>query len=438
MVTHKKLTVDAIEDIEPPASGEKVLWDGQIAGFGVRCFPSGRKVYVLMYRPKSEGDRRPKRRMTLGDVRSVKLVVARANAMKFLGEVAAGQDPQAQKKETAKQDAARLDRALEAYDRHLKAQKVVHAEQILRNLRRYLPGPHDRIFLSELDRQTIAARIESIKDQSIVETKMVKTSRPKKGGKKRTATTVKRRVGGPGAAKDFRTKAHTFFNWAVNAGLMFANPLAGWRDPKKTRAQRIAAVGKALSDQEIKAVWCACDNVDAPFGDFVRILLLTGQRRTETSLMRWGDVDFGARVWTIPENVSKNGKQHTVALSAETARILSRQIERTGNPYVFAGRNATSAISNWSKRMAKFTDAAGVNFTLHDLRRTFRSGLSRLRISTEVAELMLNHRRADLIERYDREPRMEDRRDAAERWCDYIQGIIDQTETPANVIRIKA
>jgi integrase len=64
--------------------------------------------------------------------------------------------------------------------------------------------------------------------------------------------------------------------------------------------------------------------------------------------------------------------------------------------------------------------AASVKFTPHDCRRTFRSGLSRLGVEADIAELMLNHTRADLIERYDFEKRLEERQKANELWANHI------------------
>jgi len=77
-------------------------------------------------------------------------------------------------------------------------------------------------------------------------------------------------------------------------------------------------------------------------------------------------------------------------------------------------------MTGWSKRHPELVRLSGVAFTLHDCRRTFRSGLSRLGVETELAEMMLNHTRADLLERYDREPRWEERMVAARHWADHV------------------
>jgi hypothetical protein len=67
------------------------------------------------------------------------------------------------------------------------------------------------------------------------------------------------------------------------------------------------------------------------------------------------------------------------------------------------------------------TEACGVApFRLHDLRESFRTGLTRLGVPAELAELCIGHRRAALIETYDREPRLEEQRAAFEQWARHV------------------
>ena len=83
-------------------------------------------------------------------------------------------------------------------------------------------------------------------------------------------------------------------------------------------------------------------------------------------------------------------------------------------------------MSGWEKRIAPVREASGLaHWTLHDLRRTFRSGLSALGIDYAVRELMLNHVVGDdLDQRYDRDPRWSRRVEAAERWAQHVLGIV--------------
>jgi integrase len=107
--------------------------------------------------------------------------------------------------------------------------------------------------------------------------------------------------------------------------------------------------------------------------------------------------------------------------------LIGRQKTLGSNDHVFAGRTKGSAISGWSKRQAALIAESGVTFTLHDLRRTYRSGLTRLGVDTDFAEMMINHQRAELLQIYDREQRLDARKTAAEKWAEHISSIMRDT-----------
>ncbi len=96
-------------------------------------------------------------------------------------------------------------------------------------------------------------------------------------------------------------------------------------------------------------------------------------------------------------------------------------------------------MSGWEKRIAPVRESSGLaHWTLHDLRRTFRSGLSALGIDYAVRELMLNHViGGDLDQRYDRDPRWSRRVEAAERWAQHVLGIV-AAASAAKVVPLRA
>jgi integrase len=405
MADRVNLTEERIKALKAPATGEVVLWDSEIRGFGVRCWPSGRKLFILFYRAGG-GRKAAQRRMTLGEVGSVRLSDARNAARQYLGQIAAGADPQAERKELGRRDAARLDYALDEYEKHLKARHVVNAVHIMSLLRREMLKPLGKIDVQTIDRQMVADQVAKLE------------ARKK-----------------PGTAQDLRSKSATFLNWTVNRGLLRANPLAGWRRDRKTRAQYTARTGRALAEAEVKAIWRACSAVPSPYGDYVRILLLLGQRRKETALMSRADLDLKKGVWTIPAAQTKNGREHRVPLPAFAVAILQRQKKWVGSDYVFAG-NGGKAMTGWSKRHPGLVAKADTRFTLHDCRRTFRSGLQALGVETELAEMMLNHIREELLETYDREPRWKERVHAAQLWASHLSTMFG--EGRAGVVELAA
>jgi integrase len=386
------LTEARIAAIESPSSGSKTVWDSKLTGFGVRCFPSGNMSFIYYYRPPGSAH---KRRIKIGSVSNMRLGEARQLAQQYAGELANGNDPGTKRARDAREGANIVTHAVASYEAYLRSRGVVKEREVISLLRRELGKPFGQQQLEQLDRHTIAQRIGNLEARGL-----------------------------PGAAANLKANASSFFNWAVNQGLMFANPLAGWRRERPTRAQRINRKGKALSDDEIKRVLTAAHEIRPPYGDFVQILLLTGQRRTETAHMAWDQIDFDAGTWTIPAGNAKNGREHIVPLPQCAIDLISRQKTLGSNDYVFAGRTKGSAISGWSKRQAALIAESGVTFTLHDLRRTYRSGLTRLGIDADLAEMMINHQRAELLQIYDREQRLDDRKAAAEKWAEHISSIV--------------
>jgi integrase len=373
----------------PPDRTEAVWHDAELPGLQLRVQSSGARSYTFRYRLGGRGSLQ--RRLTL-NAGKISLGAARREIRRRLGEVATGGDPVGERR----RDRALLGAALDHYETHLARRQVVKRGEVLSLLRRELERPFGNVDLVSLDRQRLAERIA-----------MVESS------------------GRPGAARELKVRATVFFGWAVGEGLIPSNPLAGWRRPRATRAERLALVGRALEDRELKAFWRAASAAPWPFGDYLKTLLLTGQRRTETALMRWADIDLEASVWTIPAMNSKSGRKHVVPLPPAVLKIILAT-GRTTSPLVFPGRGG-ALMSGWGKRLTLVREAAGLaHWTPHDLRRTFRSGLAALGVDYAVRELMLNHAVGDdLDQRYDRDPRTAQRAAAAARWAQHVLKIVE-------------
>ena len=110
-------------------------------------------------------------------------------------------------------------------------------------------------------------------------------------------------------------------------------PFAGWRQPRRTKAERLERPGRALHDWELAPLWRAAGGEGWPFGAYLRILLMLGQRRAETALMRWRDLILApdtieispdllpqSNVWLIPEAVTKSGRVHKVPLPPQAGQ----------------------------------------------------------------------------------------------------------------------
>lgn len=203
-----------------------------------------------------------------------------------------------------------------------------------------------------------------------------------------------------------------FFNWCVEQGLLEVSPCVGVRAPTPERSR-----DRHLTDGEVALVWRASSQLTAPYRQFLRIMLLTGQRRGEVAQMTWSELSLSEKEWTLPPQRTKNGRRHWVPLSNAALAELEGLPRLVGVPdYVFTGgvgRNSVelAPVSGFSKIKARLDKAisalivadaiaAGGDpdkakpiapWRLHDLRRTVATGLQRRGVTLDVIEKTLNH-----------------------------------------------
>ena len=215
------------------------------------------------------------------------------------------------------------------------------------------------------------------------------------------------------------------FNWAIERGRVDANPCTVIKGPRVQRRDRV------LSDDELCRVWRAAEKTDYPFGALVQLLLLTGCRRGEIAELEWSEIDGDAI--TIPAARFKTGRAHVVPLSRLAIEVLAAVPRIDGGEHVFPGRGGV-ALSGFSKRLKALTASAEVTFALHDLRRTVRTGLSRLRVPFEVAERVLGHVQGGVAAHYDHHAYLSEKREALEAWGRHVEGLIRPSQV--NVVSI--
>lgn len=393
----------------PQGKAQAFVWDDHLKGFGLRITAAGARSWVANYRA-ADGTQR---RMTLGSLAELSPDRAHKLARERLGAVAGGADPLAEGREARRRERRRLDSVLDAYEASLTARRVVNGTTIMSTLRRGLK-PLLAKDMAEIRRADVARQVAALE-----------------------------KAGKPGAATDLRAKASVLWNWAVNEGQIDASPLAGWRRPRATRAERVeqAEHGRALTDAEIGALWKATAEMpDAVTRGLARVALLTGLRRSELGRARWRDVDLTPGTWTIPPQNSKNGRPFVLTLPALALAEL-RALPRVAKcPFVFAGRNGRQ-VSGWSQRIedlrecltaAGITDAGAIGW--HDLRRTFRTGLARLGVPEGVAEAALNHLAPVLVQAYQRHDHAPERAEALARWAAHVAGLAAPRE---NVVALR-
>ena len=190
---------------------------------------------------------------------------------------------------------------------------------------------------------------------------------------------------------------------------------------------------RILDDGEIRKVWQAPSA--GTFGAFVKMLLLTAQRRGAVRQMRWDHVSVDG-VWEIPKEEREKGNAGSLKLPAQALSIIVTQPRISGNPYVFAGRGDGS-INGISKAKVAVDKRSGVaDWTLHDLRRSSRSLLSRCGVRPDVSERLMGHALPGVERIYDRFAYSDEKADALKRLAALIDEI-NNGEPSGKVVKMK-
>jgi integrase len=212
----------------------------------------------------------------------------------------------------------------------------------------------------------------------------------------------------------------TFFRWCVERGLLERSPAELVRAPSIEVSR-----DRVLSDEELRAVWKATLTYAGPYGQIVRLLLLTAQRREEVAGLRWDELDLKSRSWTLRANRTKSGRLHVVPLS-EAAMFGVCSVPRVG-PLLFGSQadpTGDRTFSCWNQAKLRLDKASGVSdWRLHDLRRTAATGMARLGISPPVIERVLNHAvtsAGPLAAVYQRYDYAKEKREALEVWASEV------------------
>lgn len=225
------------------------------------------------------------------------------------------------------------------------------------------------------------------------------------------------------------------FRFGVHRALVEASPVQLLYRPGGKEKPR----DRALSDAELGAFLANLDSVmryqtggtgrTPRLAHALRLLLLTGQRRGELALARWQDLTLTGKApaWRIPAEHSKTGAPHTVPLSpAAVAEFRGLKKYAGGSAWVLPRADGQSAadpklLTRSVARNEKRFQAIGVQpFTAHDLRRTCRTGLARLKVSHDVAERILNHKLPAMREVYDQHEPLEEMRAALVKWAAHL------------------
>jgi integrase len=410
-----KLTKRSVEAIPVPPRSEpgeapkyEEAWDSELRGFHVRVSATGRRTFRLFYR---FGGRQ--RVATIGELsEALTTEQARAQAKTLMAELIGGRDPVAEAEKAAQA-------AIEERRRALTVNNLIdtYLEQgpLLDPAKRARSWKHDRSCLDAHVRPTLGRLLAANVRRGEVEAMVADIMRGKTARTEKIGPRAKRIVrGGKAAARAALVALSTVYSWCERRDLVAGNPCRGVKKPPAGKKERFLSEAEgARLFETIKRMEDAGD-LHETFGDTLRLLALTGCRRSEIERLEWSEIDFDRGVIFLPAHRSKTGRK-TIPVSAQALAILAKR-DRSGK-YVFPSpilpkpatdpttgkilepeeKPANALSKNWQRVRVQ----AGLpDVRLHDLRHTLASLLIANGASLPLTGAILGHASPQTTARY--------------------------------------
>ncbi len=364
-----KLTKAIVDKALPPVGKDQIFYrDEQLKGFALRVTAGGVKSFVV---ETVIGNK--VRRMTLGKYGKLTAEEARKEAQSLLGRIARGANPIAEKK-VQKAKGITLRQAFEDYLKARKSLKKTTITDYHRVLNQVVPDWMGKT-IANISKEMIAKRHTQYGDSN----------------SKARANLAMRLL-------------RAIYNFAINqyqtdegVALILTNPVKflsharSWYriDRRQTviKQHQLADWHKGLMRL---SEYYPSDQAEM-WQDYFLLVLFTGMRRTEAASLRWEDVDLKAKTFTLRD--TKNRDPHTLPMSDFIEKLFARrrQVTKRGE-FVFPADSGSGHITEPRKAMLNVVQLSRVEFTIHDLRRTFITTAESLDIAAYALKRLLNHR----------------------------------------------
>jgi integrase len=384
----QKLTAAfVLEATAEPGKDRTIYWDTTMPGFGLMVTRNAERSFVVQYRARGRS-----RRLSL-DAGALSLDAAKREARKLLGEIAKGGDPVAERRRESAAASDTLRAITESYFRR-EGKRIRTMEERRRTLERLVLPSFGARPIEEIGRADIVRLLDKIEDTS-----------------------------GPVMADRTLAYLRKVMNWHATRSDTFRSPIV--RGMARTKpAER--ARDRILSDDEIRRVWRATETRPEPFASLVRFLLLSACRRGEALHMTRGELN--GRDWLVPASRHKSKKEFLLPLSKAAAGVLAAMPVIGPVDGYFFTLNGTTPIGAESKAKARLDKASEVaGWTLHDLRRSARSLMSRAGVPSDHAERAIGHVIGGVRGVYDRHAYRKEKQAALEALAKEIDAVLKRS-----------
>ncbi len=365
----RRLTDSFIKKAPLPPAGNWVIYDTEVAGFGLRCTAGGARSFILNYRTRGGRERR----YTIGDATNWNAATARKRAKEIRRKLPDGYDPlvDIEIERGAKTVAAMCQRFIEDHLPSLRTRTALDYRGIIN--REILPT------LGKL--KLLDVKPADIDDLHRKITRGYGEHRARPYRANRTAALLSK-----------------MFNLAVKRWQWLSvNPVLGLQRNQESKRERYLANGELQRLTEALAV-----HEDKQAADIVRMLLLCGARRGEVFAMRWENLNLTDGTWTKPASTTKQKKSHSVPLSAPARQLLA-ELSKNAEPnaeYVFPGRwggHRTEIRRAW-RDLCRAANIKGLR--VHDIRHSYASQLVSSGFGLPVIGALLGHSQPATTARY--------------------------------------
>ncbi len=366
-----KITKNLVDNIQPPPDKDQlIVRDNLLQGFALRVTKSGTKSFIAEKRVNGRTCR-----TTLGRYPQITVAQARKQAHKALGEMSLGKDINKAKQDDRNKDIQHritLEQVLEDY---IKARKSLK-EGTIKDYRKAINDAFGKYLnkpLATINRDVVAK----------VHTEYGKRSQARANN----AMRVLRALFNFAAEQYSDEQGNSIF--ALNPVQRLSNTKSWYKVDRRRTVIKPHELPKWF-DAVLNLSNTNPNSNTEVIRDYLLLIIFTGLRRSEAMKIKVSDVDMMGRTLTV--NDTKNSEPHVLPMGDYLYSIVIRRIDSTFNEYLFPSKSKTGHLVEPVKQVRKVAELSGVDFTLHDLRRTFATIAESLDIPYFALKKLLNHK----------------------------------------------